>query len=145
VSNLHSRATNQNLFAPIEPYNSWTAYGASKLAMIHMASELDRRHGGEGVHGYSLHPGSVFTKIADKGLANSPVLARVRKTMAPIESRMLLSAAEGAQTSVHCATAPDVEPGYYRDCHATSPSSDSLDPEVSARLWDETQAWISSQ
>jgi len=145
VSKLHSRATNENLFAPITPYNSWTAYGASKLAMIHLATELDRRHSNEGLHGYSLHPGSVYTKIADKGLASSPVIARVRKAFAPVESRMLLSPTAGAQTSVHCTTAPNLSPGYYRDCQPAEPSPAATDAEAAAWLWTETEAWIAAR
>ncbi|MBK6807888.1 MAG: SDR family NAD(P)-dependent oxidoreductase [Sandaracinaceae bacterium] len=56
ASQLHRKATNADLFTPHTPYDSWVAYGASKLAMVHMAFELERRFAGEGLHGYVLHP-----------------------------------------------------------------------------------------
>jgi retinol dehydrogenase 12 len=144
VSKLHRRATNVALFAPVEPYNSWTAYGASKLAMMHAANEIERRYASDGVHGYALHPGSVFTKIADKGLEGNRLLSSVRRALSPIEKRMLLTPVEGAQTSVYCATEPDLAGGrYYRDCAAAEASPELDDRETSARLWNETESWLS--
>ena len=68
VSKLHDRGRNEWLFGPVTPYDSWAAYGTSKLALVHEAAEIERRYGEAGVHGYSLHPGSVYTGIADRGL-----------------------------------------------------------------------------
>jgi len=138
VSKLHSRGRNEFLFAPITPYNSWVAYGTSKLALIHAGNELNRR---EGIAAYSLHPGSVYTHIADRGLDGHRLLAALRRVAAPIERRALLTAEQGAQTSLHCATAP-VPPGYYRACRSVDPSADAQDAAVAARLWDQTQAWL---
>ena len=144
VSKLHARAHNEHLFGPIEPYHSWTAYGASKLALIHHAFELDRRY--SAVRGYALHPGEVYSTIADKGLANAPVLARMRKALAPLERRVLMSTTEGAQTTVHCASAPGLAGGrYFRHCAPAEPSPEAADRAVSARLWDRTAAWIAAQ
>ncbi|MCW2496875.1 MAG: family NAD(P)-dependent oxidoreductase [Jatrophihabitans sp.] len=140
VSKLHERGRNEFLFAPITPYDSWVAYGTSKLALIHAATEVERRV--EGVRGYSLHPGSVFTHIADRGLDGHRVLGAARRVLAPLERRMLRTPAEGAQTSLHCATAQQAEGGYYRDCRPAQPSDDAQDPEVAARLWDVTAEWV---
>jgi len=139
VSKLHSRGRNDFLFAPITPYNSWVAYGTSKLALIHASTELTRR---EGIAAYSLHPGSVYTHIADRGLAGHRMLGALRRIAAPLERRALLSPAEGAQTSLHCASAPDLEPGYYRNCRAAEPSLDATDASVAARLWEQTHDWL---
>ena len=56
VSKLHSRGTNDALFAGVTPYDSWAAYGTSKLALIHETTELERRYGELGVHAYSPAP-----------------------------------------------------------------------------------------
>lgn len=145
VSKLHTRATNAALFAPTTPYDSWVAYGASKLALIHHSTELTRRWSAEGIGGYALHPGSVYSHIADRGLQTSPVLGRIRAALAPLERRSLLSIDEGAQTVLHCATAESAEPGhYYRDCAVAAPSPDAGDAEIAARLWAATSAWIDS-
>ena len=139
VSKLHERGRNAWLTGPVSPYDSWAAYGTSKLALVHEAAEIERRHGDRGVHGYSLHPGSVHTRIADRGLETAPVLARLRRLAAPLERRALTSPAEGARTTVHCATSPDAVPGgYHRRSAPAEPSADARDADVAARLWDAT-------
>jgi hypothetical protein len=69
------------------------------------------------------------------------LISALRKVFAPLERRMLLSPEDGAQTSLHCATAPGLAAGYYRDCLAAEPSSDARDADVAARLWENTAAW----
>jgi NAD(P)-dependent dehydrogenase (short-subunit alcohol dehydrogenase family) len=141
VSRLHARATNADLFEPRYPYDSWAAYGASKLALIHHAFELQRRCAP--VQGYALHPGSVYTHIADRGLEGHLVIGALRRVFAPVERRMLLSPEQGAQTTLHCATAPGLEGGrYFRDCAPAQPKADALDAAVSTRLWENTRTWL---
>jgi NAD(P)-dependent dehydrogenase (short-subunit alcohol dehydrogenase family) len=145
VSKLHARGRNDALFGELAPYDSWAAYGTSKLALVHEAAEIERRYGARGVHGYSLHPGSVFTHVADRGLETAPVLGRLRKLAAPLERRTLLTPEQGARTTVFCATSPDAVPGGYHARSAPAePSPDALDAEVGARLWDTTSVWLDS-
>jgi len=141
-SNKITRRCERFLFAPIDPYDSWTAYGTSKLALIHAALELPRRY--PTLRAYALHPGSVFSHIADRGLEERRVLSAVRHAFAPLERRMLLSPDQGAQTSLHCATAADLPGGYYRGCAPAPPSREAQDGIVAARLWDETAAWVAA-
>jgi retinol dehydrogenase-12 len=142
ASQLHRKATNADLFTPHTPYDSWVAYGASKLAMVHMAFELERRFGAEGLHGYVLHPGSVFTNVADTGLAGHAALRRVRGWLAPVERFFLLTPSEGAATSLHCATAPGLAGGqYFTACALGRVSEEGHDAAVGARLWDDSAAW----
>ena len=91
VSKLHARGRNDGLDGDLTPYDSWTAYGTSKLALVHEAHEIERRYGDRGLHGYSVHPGSVATNIADRGLETAPMLRRLRKLAAPLERRALRS------------------------------------------------------
>ena len=79
VSKLHARGRNDGLDGHLTPYDSWTAYGTSKLALVHEAREIERRYGARGLHAYSVHPGAVHTNIADRGLETAPVLGRLRK------------------------------------------------------------------
>ncbi|HSW11785.1 MAG TPA: SDR family NAD(P)-dependent oxidoreductase [Solimonas sp.] len=145
VSMLHARGSNAGLFAPPARYNSWAAYGNSKLALVHASFEQQRRHAPQ-IQSYCLHPGAVYTRIADKGLAGHPGIARLRRLMAPVEAFFLLTPEEGAQTSVLCATQPQLQGGrYFRNCQPATPSRDAQDAQVSARLWDETLAWIGTQ
>ena len=143
VSKLHVRGRNEFLFAELTPYHSWDAYGLSKLALVHAANELPRRH--PGVHAYAVHPGSVYTHIADRGLEGHRLLATARRALAPLERRMLLSPEQGAQTPLHCATAPDLPGGYYRDGAPAQAGPEAADAAVAARLWDETAAWVAAR
>jgi NAD(P)-dependent dehydrogenase (short-subunit alcohol dehydrogenase family) len=143
VSKLHARGRNDALFGPLSPYDSWVAYGTSKLALVHHAKELSRRHQ---VTAVSLHPGSVYTHIADRGLEGHRVLTGLRKAFAPLERRALLSPEVGARTTVHCVTATDLVPGgYYVRSALTEPSHDAQDDAVAARLWDQTEQWVLAQ
>lgn len=143
VSKLHDRGRNEWLFGDLTPYDSWAAYGTSKLALVHEAAEVERRYGGRELHGYSLHPGSVYTKVADRGLETAPVLARLRRLAAPLERRALATPEVGACTTVWCATSPDAVPGGYHVRSAPAePSSEALDADVAARLWDATTRWV---
>jgi NAD(P)-dependent dehydrogenase (short-subunit alcohol dehydrogenase family) len=144
VSMLHARGSNAGLFTPPQPYNSWTAYGLSKLALVHATFELQRRHAETSkVQAYCLHPGAVFTNIAAKGLAGSRLIEGVRNALAPVEGFFLLTPEEGAQTQIHCATHPRLAGGmYYDKCRPVQPSAEALDRGVAARLWDETEAWV---
>jgi NAD(P)-dependent dehydrogenase (short-subunit alcohol dehydrogenase family) len=141
VSRLHKRARNADLFQPRTPYDSWNAYGASKLALVHHAFELQRRCAP--VQAYAVHPGVVYTHIADRGLEERRFVSALRRALAPLERRLLRSPEQGAQTTVLCASAPGLPGGtYYRGCVETAPSVEALDEQAGARLWDATQEWL---
>jgi len=146
VSMLHTRGRNVGMFggpASLQPYNSWVAYGTSKLALVHATRELQRRYVDDHVQAYCLHPGAVLTRIADKGLAGQNALAALRRLFAPVEAFFLLTPEEGAQTQIHCATRPGLAGGlYYRNCQPAPVSTEADDGAVAARLWDETQDWL---
>lgn len=145
-SQLHSRGRNSELFEPQRPYNSWEAYGNSKLALHHFTMELQRRYQQDGLQSYCLHPGGssgTYTRVADKGLAGNRLLLWLRKLGAPLEQLMMATPEEGAQTQVYCATAAEASGGhYFRDCAACPASSDSYDAEVAGRLWQQTEQWL---
>ncbi len=143
VSQLHTKGRNDGLLVPPAQYNSWTAYGLSKLALVHASFEIQRRYASSGVQAYCLHPGAVLTHIAAKGLAGNRWIETVRNALRPVESFFLLTPEEGAQTQVHCATQPRLQGGrYYRNCQPAIASPDAADTQVSAQLWDATTAWI---
>lgn len=151
VSQLHARGRNEYLLAEggpwqssgVEPYNSWAAYGTTKLALMHDAGRLDRVYGERGLHAVSVHPGKVFTRIADGGLANSPVLAKLRSYARPLEKLILLTPEQGAETTVYVLTTDDlIGGGYYTKSTLTTPSTDALDDTVQDPLWEQTAAWL---
>jgi len=144
VSQLHTRGSNEDLFEVTRPYNSWQAYGNSKLALVHMTTELQRRYAEEShLHAYCLHPGSVFTNVAAKGLQGTGLVEKVRDALSPVEAFFLKTPEEGAQTQIYCATHPGLRGGlYYEECQPSEASQDASAVEVAARLWAETCAWV---
>jgi retinol dehydrogenase-12 len=146
VSKLHARASNENVLAEMADYNSWVAYGSSKLALMHATTELSRRYGTAGVRAYSLHPGEVFTDIASKGLAGHRVIGGLRRVLRPVEAFFLMTPAEGAQTSVYAATAPRLPGGQYlRKCSPAEPTADARNALVAEKLWEKTAEWAATQ
>jgi len=143
-SHIYKKGSNTDMFEATRRYSSWNAYGNSKLALMHMTSELQRRCADRShVQAYCLHPGSVFTRVADKGLEGTGVIAKVRNAMAPIEAFFLKTPDEGAQTQIHCATYPGLRGDvYFTECRVREPGGDARDAEVAGRLWERTLAWI---
>lgn len=82
-------------------YRSFDAYAASKLANLHFTFELARRLDGTPITVNALHPGAVASNFS----RNNRGLARLSmKLLQPF----LISPAQGAETPVHLATAPNL-------------------------------------
>lgn len=147
ASHQHTRGRNERLFAPSGRYHSWDAYGQSKLALIHLTAELQRRYGADGfLRAVALHPGSVYTNMIARGIAATRGLGRVRALAAPLAALVLLNPVQGAQTAVHCATAADVRAGgYYERCAPARPSRDAMDETAAVRLWEQSREWDGSR
>lgn len=154
ISMLHEKGSEEAFFRPSstkEGYNSWVAYGSSKLAtLLATTRELHRRYGEAGVSAFALHPGSVYTSVASKGLAGNEALLRIRDALAPIERYMLKTPFEGAQTQIHCATSPELRGGgsgggrYMRDLRVAESTSYAIGDEVASRLYDRSLGWLDS-
>ncbi|MCG8312409.1 MAG: SDR family NAD(P)-dependent oxidoreductase [Pseudomonadales bacterium] len=143
VSHLHEKGHNSQFFAQTEAYNSWHAYGQSKLALIHHAMEIERRFAAKGLHGFAVHPGSIYTNIANRGLAGHPWLQGIRNRLGFLEKRLLLTPEQGVQTQLMCATEPGIATGnYFVRCDISEPSLDAQDFRVANTLWQETEQWI---
>jgi dehydrogenase/reductase SDR family protein 13 len=109
-------------------------YAVSKLGNVLNAQELARRLDGDRVTTYSLHPGAIA----------SDVWRQVPWPIRPLITRKMESPAEGAKTSLYCATSPEVagESGhYYDDCRRKEPSPVAT-PELAADLWDRSMEWV---
>jgi retinol dehydrogenase-12 len=114
---------------------AWSAaYGQSKLCNILFTKELARRLEGSGVTVNALHPGAVATRIAQ----NNGWWAVALGKLLPLFFR---SPARGAQTSLHLATAPELDAvtgRYFRDCREVRPSALAEDPIAAERLWEQS-------
>lgn len=137
ASTAHYRAKGIDWDAVRKPSVTRTAfdeYGVSKLANVLHARELGRRLAGTGVTTYSLHPGAI---ASDVWREVPPGLRHVLKLF-------MKSTAQGARTSLYCATSPEVADHtgrYYDNCREKPPSKVVTD-ELAAELWTRSEQWV---
>jgi len=106
-------------------------YARTKLANILFTTELARRLEGTGVTANALHPGVVASAFPE---GNGVYGWFMRRYMA----LRGIGVEEGARTSIHLASAPDVEGvsgGYFVDRHPAACSAAARDTSAAARLW----------
>lgn len=114
-------------------YASFDVYAKSKLANIYFTRALARRLEGTGVTTNSLHPGVVATEFAssdDMGFFTSFGFKIVRP--------FLKSPAQGAATTIHLASAPElrgVTGKYFADSKPKHPMRIAQDDALAERLW----------
>lgn len=102
------------------------AYNRSKLGNFWIARELQRRHPELNV--FIVHPGIVATDLGGTGALG-----------AWVKRSLFITAKEGAQTTLMCASQEDLSHGsYYHNVHGEC-ELDNADPatndEAAARLW----------
>jgi NAD(P)-dependent dehydrogenase (short-subunit alcohol dehydrogenase family) len=138
ASRAHKRTSGihwEDVRRPTRSITGIREYANSKLANLLFSAELAKRLQGTQVSTYSLHPGVVDTEIW-RALPNwARPLLRLRG---------LLTAEEGARTTLHCALhAPQTETGlYYADCQPTAPAPLGQDTELARALWERSEAWV---
>jgi NAD(P)-dependent dehydrogenase (short-subunit alcohol dehydrogenase family) len=129
------------------PYDKWKAYGHSKSANALFALELDARGESRGVRAFSVHPGFVATELA-RSLPEEEFRERVA-------GRKPKNLAQGAATSIWCATSPALEGmgGVYcedGDIAEAVPAESAemrgarpwiLDRALAGRLWGKSEEW----
>jgi retinol dehydrogenase 12 len=136
-SEAHNSATTIDWGAVRQPTQTRAGlreYAVSKLANVLHAQELARRLDGEGVTTYALHPGVIA----------SDVWRQVPWPIRPLIKLRMKSTEEGAQTTLYCATSPDVEHEtgrYYDNSQPVQPGRGAT-PELAAELWERSEAWV---
>jgi len=124
------------------------AYGASKLANILHAEELQRRYASGGLSAYSLNPGEILTGILKPNDGWFPWLLMHGGEIANKLWPVTKSVEEGAATQVYCATkAPEGVGGFWEDSnslHLYSASLEALraDQDKGKRFWDISNALV---
>jgi len=136
-SGAHLRAKGMNFddLNAEQGYSGMGVYGKSKLANVLFTYELARRLEGSGVTANCLHPGVVRSGF---GQNNGGLIAIVFKAAYTLMTPFTKSNAQGAATSIHLATSPDVEGvtgKYFADSKETPSSAASHDEEAARRLW----------
>lgn len=138
ASRAHLRAKGIDWTAVQEPGKNMTGYPeycTSKLANVLFSAELARRLQGTGVNTYALHPGVVATDVW-------------RSVPWPFNQLMklgMITAEQGALTSLHCATSPDLsqETGlYYDKCKPAKISQVAQSAALARELWERSEAWV---
>jgi retinol dehydrogenase 12 len=108
-------------------------YAVSKLANVLFTKELARGRAGSGITSAALHPGVVASDVW-------------RSVPWPFRSLMklfMLTNEQGARTTLHCATAPDVEDGAYYDKQKRKEASALAGDEALAKtLWERSEEWV---
>jgi NAD(P)-dependent dehydrogenase (short-subunit alcohol dehydrogenase family) len=154
------------------PYDPVTAYGHSKTANVLFAVALDTRNTDNGTRAFSLHPGTIVETDFARNMPTEVLRAvgMIDEDGAPVldPSKGWKSSAQGAATSVWCATSPllDGVGGLYaQDCDVaplldhTGPTvvaaansfgpaalgvmDYAVDPDRAERLWTLTEALLS--
>ena len=137
------------------PFDSWEAYGQSKLANLLHARELGRRLAGSGVTTASVNPGFVRTNLFVVPL---PMWLQRLLVIPVLRLAGMIEPWEGAQTSLHALLAPEVEQhsgAYYSQISRykdkasrrggwplTSPNPVAHDDDVAMRLWSASEALV---
>jgi NAD(P)-dependent dehydrogenase (short-subunit alcohol dehydrogenase family) len=114
-------------------FGAWKAYSRSKLANIMFTYALARRLEGTGVTANCLHPGFVSSHFGQNGR----FLARTGMALA-MRFGNAISVAQGAQTSVYLASAPEVtsQSGlYFDEGKAVKSNHASYDRHAQEKLW----------
>lgn len=110
-------------------------YAVSKLANVLFTRELARRLYGTGVTAYALHPGVIASEI----------WRRIPWPLRNVARAFMKSTEEGAQTSLWCATAPelaDQSGRYYDDRKERRPSRMALDDELAVEMWNRSEDFV---
>ena len=130
-------------------YDKWLAYGQSKTANVLCAKHLDQLGKAEGIRGFALHPGKIFTPL-QRHLSQQEMMAAgwLDAEGRPADSSFK-TPEQGAATQVWAAVSPQLDGMgglYCEDCdiatvdHGDTPSfagvrPHALDPDQAERLW----------
>lgn len=147
VSSLAHRSTSEinekNLNCDRENYNRMTQYGLSKMCNILFAQELQRRlnEQGKNILCFSLHPGVCRTELArHEGFLFDAICL----ILYPLYWYFTKSSVEGSQTTLHCASHPDLEKyagKYFADCDVARTHIEAK-PEDAKYLWEYSENFI---
>ncbi|XP_068765521.1 dehydrogenase/reductase SDR family member 13 [Struthio camelus] len=118
---------------------TFQAYCDSKLANVLHARELATRLQGTDVTCYAVHPGFVNTELFRH-------LPRWLKPLfVPLAWLFFRTAAEGAETPLHCATQEGLERfsgRYFADCRPQEPWPPGRDDGLARALWEASERLV---
>jgi NAD(P)-dependent dehydrogenase (short-subunit alcohol dehydrogenase family) len=116
-------------------YERLEAYSRSKLANLLFTYELARRLKGSRVTVNAVNPGSAATNLgSDNGWVRGWLRVKLRNQF----KGYLISAEEGAKSSIYLASSPELEGvtgRYFLHCKEVPSSVASYDRAIAERLW----------
>jgi len=113
-------------------YSGARAYNQAKLANVLFTYELARRLEASAVTANALHPGVVSTSFG----AEDP--GGVQRLFLPLMRPFMKTPAQGAATSIHLASSPDLDQvtgRFFANSKPKESSKRSYDQATAARLW----------
>ncbi|RFZ84386.1 SDR family oxidoreductase [Mucilaginibacter terrenus] len=114
------------------PYSAMKAYGMAKLFNIYFTRSLATKFGPKGISSFALHPGVVSTEFG-AGLTG------FNKTLMWLASPFMITAEEGAKTTIYLATAQriDAKSGkYFKKQEVAATSATAADEKARQTLWE---------
>lgn len=135
-------------------YVPFRTYGMTKLAMLMLALEFQRRSAAEGwgVDAMAAHPGWARTDIIGNGPASSGVRARLWRIMKPVLLPLSPAAGPAALPILLAATSPDARGGRFygptgwRELKGPPGVAEipplALDAPAAARLWEASERLV---
>ncbi|XP_030768337.1 retinol dehydrogenase 11-like [Sitophilus oryzae] len=153
----HSRIVNVSSFLALFPFkldlnnlnkypntcwnslNDLIMYCRTKLCIVLFTIELTERLKGTTVTTYSLHPGVIHTKI----FQNHPGWLKYPTYLCTYW--IYKNVIEGAQTSVYCAVAKNIEHlsgDHFQDCHVMDRYPNAWNPELARGLWEVSEKLV---
>lgn len=109
-------------------------YAISKLSNVLFAKELARRLGDRRITSVSIHPGAVATDV----------WRRIPPPFDALAKLFMISEEKGAETTLHCALAEDVDQhtgAYFYKSRPETPSKLARDTTLARQLWEQSERW----
>jgi len=122
-----------------QEYGGWQSYSRSKFCNILFTKELAKRLEKDGITVNAVHPGGVRTEIAEKNANWFTKLGWI--AMKPF----FITVEQGAATSVHLASSPDVAKetgGYWVKSKRHHSNRPSQNPDMAAALWKKSEELV---
>jgi NAD(P)-dependent dehydrogenase (short-subunit alcohol dehydrogenase family) len=117
-------------------------YCQVKLGTIFWVQEMAKRYKEFGITAYAVNPRLVATNFGQDGDTSG-----IQKWFFKLGKYWMLTPAQGANTTVWCASEPGIENlsgQYFQDCGPRKAASWSNNPEAAKRWWDLSEQWIAN-
>lgn len=132
-----------------DSYQTWQAYGRSKLANILDAKEFAKRLAGRGITTYAAHPGVANTELA-RNMTDDSFMSRTTRLLMPVAGLLMSSPLTGSLTTLKCAIdpslgTPEMSGKYWGNLREEQPSELASDPANPPRYWAITEEMLEAK